>query len=64
MKVAETGMAALDGGGDFIDEQSVRFAQMAPQSTEREKEHDPRGLVAALLFCAACWAVLGYFLLG
>jgi hypothetical protein len=64
MKVAKTGMAALDGGGDLIGEQSVRFVRVAPQSTEREEEHDPRGLVAALLFCAACWAVLGYFLLG
>lgn len=31
--------------------------------TEGRKDHDPRGLVVAILMCMACWIALGYFLL-
>lgn len=44
------------------DSVSARLLYGAAES-DREHEHDARGLVAALLLCVSCWAALGYFLL-
>ena len=50
---------------DFRRDEDSLSARLIYGSSEsnREHEHDARGLIVALLLCAACWAALGYFLL-
>ncbi|MBT0669138.1 hypothetical protein HT136_12275 [Novosphingobium profundi] len=46
-----------------IFEAGLREVYATQRLEDDASEHDPRGLVAAVLLSVACWAVLGYFLL-
>ncbi|WP_242528392.1 hypothetical protein [Novosphingobium sp. PY1] len=54
----------FEAGNDRKSGRASRFACSAPDDMEGESEHDARGLVLAIALCMACWAALGYFLLG
>lgn len=40
-----------------------RFVCPVPDLLDHKDEHDPQGLVVAILLCVACWVALGFFFL-
>ena len=64
MKVADERFMGFEAGNDRKSGRASRFACSAPDDMEGESEHDARGRVLASALCMACWAALGYFLLG
>ncbi|GGC10514.1 hypothetical protein GCM10011494_31530 [Novosphingobium endophyticum] len=64
MKVAENTTATLGGANDVIGGRGGDIGLTTAEMLEGEEVHDARGLVIALVFCAACWSLLGYFLLA
>lgn len=62
MKVVNNRVIDFRNDEDSLGVRSARLVCEVPES-DREHEHDARGLVVALLLCLACWAALAYFLL-
>lgn len=63
MKVVNNRVVDFRRDEDSIGAGSARLVCGSPES-DREHEHDARGLIAALLLCGGCWAALAYFLLA
>lgn len=50
---------AINAGGF-----NANMIYAAQRREDGDAEHDPRGLVIAIMLCVACWAGLGFFLLS
>lgn len=67
MKVADSMIGierAHDGSMDNARRSAARTVHVSQGPGEGEMQHDPRGLVVAVLMSLVCWAALGFFLLS
>lgn len=68
MKVADENIIRFDhhanGALGRRHGKSVQTVYLSQRGEDLDQEHDPRGLVVAILLCVCCWAALGFFLLS